>query len=150
MSKMVEIPKLSKPTSTWIKTKLLTRSTIFLKEVRQEDASKRVDLKTFEQKVVLEREGETHDKRGSTLSQTGVYPMFQQPTHRQKRVDPLPVWCLPYFPATPPELHQQVRVDPRKAGTFDKNKREQPNPTSLIQIILLQNQPITTPKVFKT
>ncbi|GMP38653.1 hypothetical protein CsSME_00009811 [Camellia sinensis var. sinensis] len=84
--------------------------------------------------------------------------MFQQPTHRQKRVDPLPVSCLPYIPATPPELHQQVRVDPRKVGvdlrmkflrlqgTFDKNKLEQPNPTSLIRIILLQNQPITTPK----
>ncbi|GMP46677.1 hypothetical protein CsSME_00014734 [Camellia sinensis var. sinensis] len=58
MSKKVETPKLSKPTSTRIKTKLLTSSTIFLKAVRQEDASKRVDLKTFEQKAVLERERE--------------------------------------------------------------------------------------------
>ena len=66
-------------------------------------------------------------------------------------VDPLPVWCLPYVLATFPELHQQVRVDPRKAGvdprmeflslqgTFDKNKCEQPNPTSLNQFVLLQN-----------
>ena len=35
-----EIPKLSKPTSTWIKTKLLTRSTIFLKGARRGDAPK--------------------------------------------------------------------------------------------------------------
>ena len=44
----VETPKLSKPTSTRIKTKLLTRSTIFLKGARQEDASKSVNLNIFE------------------------------------------------------------------------------------------------------
>ncbi|CAL5336736.1 unnamed protein product [Camellia sinensis] len=57
----------------------------------------------------------TRNKGVSTPPQTGVYPIFQQPTHRQKRVDTIPDWCLPYLPATPPELHQQVRVDPRKA-----------------------------------
>ncbi|GMP36013.1 hypothetical protein CsSME_00008263 [Camellia sinensis var. sinensis] len=78
MSKKVETPKLSKPTSTWIKTKLLTRSTIFLKGVRQEDASKRVDLKTFELVSILCSSNQHTDKRGSTLSQSGVYPIFQQ------------------------------------------------------------------------
>ena len=51
---------MSKPTSTWIKTKLLTSSTLNLKGARQGDASKRVDLKIFEPKVILERERVTH------------------------------------------------------------------------------------------